>query len=42
MDERIGDGVVARAWRAAVVIGGLALAWEIAVSALDIPPYMLP
>jgi putative hydroxymethylpyrimidine transport system permease protein len=42
VDERIGDGVFARAWRAAVVIGGLALAWELAVRALDIPPYLLP
>ncbi len=42
MDERIGDGVVARAWRAAVVIGGLALAWEFAVHALALPPYLLP
>ena len=42
MDASTGDGVVARLWRGAVVIGGLLVAWELAVRALAIPPFLLP
>ncbi|MCC7416149.1 MAG: ABC transporter permease [Acidobacteria bacterium] len=42
VDASTGDGVAPRLWRAVVVIGGMLIAWEIAVRLAAIPPFLLP